>query len=158
MEAESSYTKLIQQIRAVLLSQQKGVRLDKFPSDFKKLVGYCLPYEKYGYKNCLSFLKALEQEGVVYLKRDNGSWILYGMANESHFMPSWIKKATDKIKQQCKQEHESLSIEQTEYPSLSYDSFGRVSVYVEWKTTGQREFKPAKVNLIFSFYIYLARS
>lgn len=131
---------LIRDIRAVVLSSPKGVPVSKFPSDFKKLTGYFFPHQQHGHANSLSLLRALEKEDVVRLQPDKkeGYWRVYGVCDESHFMPSWVKKAAYKTEKQSgndlirqpvvKQKAQSKG----KHRELIYDIQGQVSVFVRW--------------------------
>lgn len=132
---------LIRDVRAVVLSSPKGVPLSKFPSDFKKLTGYFFPHQRHGHANPLSLLRALEKEDVVRLQPDKkkGCWRVYGVCDDSYFMPSWIKKAAYKAEKQSGNDDlirqpavTQKAQSKGKHRELMYDIQGQVSVFVCW--------------------------
>ena len=51
---------VISDIRSVLLSHSKGVKVVDFPRDYKKLIGQPLDYRKYHYDTLTALLESIK--------------------------------------------------------------------------------------------------
>ena len=111
-------SRVIRDTRAVLISSHKGISISQFSKDYHKLVGRPFPYRDYGYQSTQAMLRAMEKESIVrFTKSSNvkdGGWIVFGVPDDNHFMPSWVKKIRKK-------------------EPLTLDSNGDILLFVRWE-------------------------
>ncbi|XP_030832419.1 uncharacterized protein LOC100892920 isoform X2 [Strongylocentrotus purpuratus] len=80
-------------VRAVLLSKIGGVPLESFSSDFKKLAGYPLRFNKLGFPTLRQFLEAMPDHVRFNYSDEASKWMLYGIGDPNSYMSSAAKKA-----------------------------------------------------------------
>lgn len=61
-------------IRALLMVNNAPTRYDSFVREYRRREGHYVPYQKYGYPDCLSFLRSLTD--TVYVKEQDGGVVL----------------------------------------------------------------------------------
>ena len=158
---------VIKNTRALLISSPKGISLTKFNKDYRKMIGKPFPYRNYGCNSALELLRAIEMKGAVKMvrsvRKEDGGWMLFGVPDTNHFVPSWVQKAYDSQEVESEKLKEKPEIsESTEKRSkhnklkdsvldkigepvkLSRDCKGTVSVYVHWQSL--RKKKKAKLS------------
>lgn len=74
--------------------------MSRFCREYKALVGSMFPYRRNGFSSAEEMLHHMSNV-VQFGEGKDGSCYLYGVADESSFMPSWVSKKARKCGNDC---------------------------------------------------------